>query len=162
MRLKTQVASIALSITLAAPAFAADPNEWTNLRSLQRGDRVRIVRADQSSLDGEFDNVNNTGITIDTAGPTKLAKDDVLRVSVRKGMSRGKRTLIGAGIGLGVGGAVAAGVATHSNDEGLFGGPAGGFMTVIAVGGAGLIGTLVGALSGGGYKTVYRRAASQH
>ena len=161
MRLQTCVASIALSITLTAPAFAADPNQWTNLQSLRRGDHIRIVRTDQSSLDGQFDNVNDTGITIETAGPTKLAKEDVVRVSVRKGMSRRKRTLIGAGIGLGVGGAIAAGVGTHSNDEGWFGGVAGGFVTVIAVGGGCLIGTLVGAFSGGGYKTVYR-TASKH
>ncbi len=162
MRQKTRIVSIALSIILAAPAFAADLSQWNNLRALQRGDRIRIVQTNQTALEGRFDSVNDAAITIETSGPTRIAKSDVMRVLRRKGMSRKKRTLIGAAVGIGGGAIAAAALGASSNNEGWFAGPAGGIMTVITVGGGALVGTTIGAFSGGGYKTVYRLATSKH
>lgn len=98
-------------------------------------------------LEGRFEGAMETSITIDGAA---VARDNVVRVYQRPRVNRLGRTLIGAGVGL------IAGVIIDSTLGMLFTNE-GGDITAVAIGGGAAIGGGIGALSGGGYHTVYRR-----
>ena len=138
------------------PVAAAGRADWNNLKSLKPGDRVRIVQANRLRIDGRFQSSDDAGITVDTGAPMTVRKDDVLRVS-RKGITRGKRILIGALIGAAAAGIIAAGIAHGSNNEGFFGGDWEGAAIGTTMAGGVAIGAGIGAVSGSGYKTVYQR-----
>lgn len=138
-------------VMMAAAVFGADLSDWKNLDALKAGDSVGVVQADMKRVEGVFGGWSEAGITVDGA---QVAKDQVMRVYRRGGMSRAMRTLIGAGAGLAIGAVIAETAGKRFGNEGSnFGGVARGGWYAIGLGaGAGL-----GAASGSGYQTVYQR-----
>lgn len=138
-------------LLLVAALFAADLKDWKNLDALKSGDRVGVVQSDMKRVEGSFGGVTDAGVVVD--GQT-VAKDRVVRVYRKKGMSRLTRTLIGAGIGLAAGAVIAETGGRRSENEGaMFGGIERAAWYAVGIGaGAG-----VGAVSGSGYETIYRK-----
>lgn len=140
------------AITLLAAAMsAAELNDWKNLDQLKPGDRVGVVSADMKRVEGRLDAVQENAIQVE--GQT-LAKDKVVRVYRRAGMSRSTRALIGAGVGIAAA-AIVNGTAGRAfqNDGSNFGAINDAGWYAVGVGaGAGL-----GALTGSGYATLYQR-----
>ncbi len=133
---------------MLVPALGADLQDWKNLGELRPGDRVGMVQTDMKRVEGVFGAADDSGITVDGK---RVAKDQVVRVYRRAGMSRATRTVIGAAVGVGVGALMAETVGRYLQNESN--GPEKGVWYGVGVGaGAG-----VGALSGSGYKTVYQR-----
>lgn len=131
--------------------LSADLQDWKNLEVLKAGDRVGVVSTDMKKVEGLLRSVTENGIEVDG---TVVAKDKVVRVYRPVGMSRTKRTLIGAGVGVAVGAVINGtfGRMFH-NDGGNFGGINDAGWYAVSVGaGAG-----IGALSGSGYVTQYQR-----
>ncbi|MCX6610745.1 MAG: hypothetical protein NTW74_07815, partial [Acidobacteria bacterium] len=110
-----------------------------------------IVQMNQKRVLGRFEGVSDAGISVDGA---TVAKDQVARVYRPAGMSRTKRILVGAGVGLAVGVVLTQTIGKRfENDGGNFGGiPNEGWYPICIGAGAGL-----GALTGNGYVTVYQR-----
>jgi hypothetical protein len=108
-----------LGIPAAAPA---QEESWGNLRGLRAGEKIQVVEQNLKSQDGTFVGVSDEAITFRMIqDEVSVQRADVLRVSSREGMGRGKHTLIGLAIGAGGGLAVGLGLGslfTESN-EGL-------------------------------------------
>jgi len=151
--MSSRIVAAVLCLTVAWPSLAADTSQWGNVQSLHLGDRIRVTQSDKKRIEGRFESATDSGVTVRADRAVTIAKDNVVRVE-KRGMSRGARTLIGLAAGAGVGGALAAGIASGSNNEGFFGGPAVVAVTIVA---ASAIGAGFGALSGSGYRMVYRR-----
>jgi hypothetical protein len=83
----------------------AQLSTWENLKSLTKGQVIRVVTKDVKSYQGEFESLSDDGITLrQKAHEQTLARKDVLRVSLKTGKSHMVRnTLIGAAIGAGGG-----------------------------------------------------------
>jgi hypothetical protein len=141
-------------------------SSWDNLKSLTRGQEIRVVMNNVKSYQGEFESVSDDEITIRrAAGEQTVARKDVLRVS-RKGQShRTRNAVIGAvvGAGVGLGGGLTADhvIWSHANcTEGpLFhcGNPPNPRWGIIGAPRVALVGTAVGeAIRTGGSHDVYR------
>lgn len=150
----------AVALLLAAMVLRAEGgsrNEWSRVESLRRGDRIRITKVDSTTVEGRFLEASAEEITVDRGGPIVIQQQEV-RAVARPGMSRKKRVLIGAGVGLAAGGFAAAGLAGRSNNEGFFGAANGGAGTGIALGAGAGIGAAIGGLIGRGEQVVYQKA----
>ena len=136
---------------LGVSAWAADPALWTTLRDLKKGERIGVVQNDMKRVEGRFESANDEGITLTTDRPITVPKDQIARVYQRPRLNRLTRTMLGAGIGAAAGGLVDGTFGTYLRNESH--GPEAGVITGLgAAGGAG-----IGAVSGGGYRTIYRR-----
>lgn len=140
-----------LSIVIVLPGFAADASDWKNIQSLRSGDRIGIIQSDQKRIEGTFRNATDSGISLVADRDVTVPKDNVIRVYRRARVSRIYRTIIGAGIGLAGGAIVNATAGERFRNEG-------GDITAGAILGGAAVGAGIGALTGGGYKTVYQRA----
>ncbi|GEM_PF-6206367 len=146
---------ILIAVLIPAGMFGAENDQWSNVQTLRRGDRIGVIQANHKRIEGQFNGAGDAGILIDAI---TVAKGDVVRVYRRQGMSRTKRALIGAAIGAVAGGVASASITARSNDEGWFGGDwAGAAAAVTAAGGAG-VGAGIAALTGSGYKTIYQKS----
>ena len=87
------------------PSQRQKPEEsWDNLRTLQVGEKIQVVDQKLKSQDGRFRSVSDEAITFQAdQDEVSVQRADVLRVSSRKGMGRGKHALIGLAVGAGVG-----------------------------------------------------------
>jgi hypothetical protein len=144
------IAIAILSIMAAGSALCGEPGDWSRVQALQPGDRIGVLQSGDRKVEGRFVRATETNITLDAPGAATLAKDDVVRVYRRPRLSRIVRVLIGAGIGLAAGGILNATVGQRFRNEGQD--PAGAIF-----GGAIGLGAGLGALSGGGQKTIYER-----
>lgn len=146
-----------LAVTLAAAltfgAYGAEKNDWANVEALHRGARIGVVEVGLKRVEGRFAGADGTAIRLESGGVTAIRQENVVRV-YRIGMSRQKRMLIGAAVGLAAGATIAAGVGSGSNGEGIF---AGGAAPGAAVAGGAGIGIAVGSLTGSGYQTIYQK-----
>jgi hypothetical protein len=149
MRIHGQIA-LMLAAVIAVPIFAADSSAWTNLGTLKPGTRIGIVQADMKRVEGSFEGFTDSGISVRTDRDVTLRKEDVVRVYRRPRVSRPVRAAVGAAIG-------AAGGAILNNTAGARFRNEGQDVAGAFVGGGVGIGAAIGALSGGGYQTVYRR-----
>jgi len=127
--------------------LAADNAQWSSVQSIHRGERIGLIQSDMKRVEGRFEGATDQGITIDS---TTIAKDNVVRVYQRPHVNRLTRTLIGAGVGLAAGAIINGTVGTRFTNEGSD-------ITGLAIGGGTAVGAGIGALSGGGYHTVYRK-----
>ncbi len=152
MILKRNANAIVLSAILAIPALAGDVGQWANLRELRPGQRIGVVQSDLKRLEGRFEAFTDSGISVRVDREIVVAKENVVRVYRRPRASRGIRALIGAAIGAVVGIVLTATVGDRFRNEGQDV-PAG----IWIAGGAGL-GAGIGAITGGGSKTVYQRS----
>ncbi len=84
-------------------------SSWDNLKSLTPGQEIRVVMKNVKSYQGEFESLSEGGITLrQAAGEQTLARQDILRVSEKKGKNHRVRnvligTVVGASIGLRIG-----------------------------------------------------------
>jgi hypothetical protein len=80
-------------------------SDGDNLKSLTPGQAIRVVTKDVEYYQGEFESLRDDGITLrQKAREQTLARNDILRVSLKSGKSHAVRnTIIGAAIGAGVG-----------------------------------------------------------
>jgi hypothetical protein len=76
-----------------------------NLESLTPGQEIRVVMNNLKSYQGKFKSLSDGGITLQqAAGEQTLARNDILRVSRKKGQDhRARNMLIGAVVGAGAG-----------------------------------------------------------
>ena len=142
-----------LLVAFAWPGWAADDSKWTGVQSLRPGDRIGIIQSNQKRVEGEFRNATESSVTIQADRETTIAQDDVIRVYRRPHVSRSMRALIGGAVGLAGGAVVNATAGERFRNEG-------GDITAGALLGGAAIGAGIGAITGGGYKTVYRKTLS--
>jgi len=145
-------AVVVLTLLLAAPAFSRDGANWKNLGNLKPGQRIGVIQSDGKRTEGTFAAVTDSTLSVRTDQVIALPKDSVTRVYRRPRVSRGLRALIGAGIGLAGGVALNSTIGQYLRNEAHDTSPA----VWIGVGAA--TGAGIGAISGGGEHTVYRRA----
>jgi hypothetical protein len=142
-----------------SPLQAKDPQaanpSWDNLKTLSRGQEIRVVLNGAQSYQGEFQSSSDTGITLRRSGGDQiLIRQDVLRIASEGKKHRGRNALIGAAIGAGVGLGLGAAV-----DESGKGGIVNIHNWGLAIGAplGALLGAGVGALlPTGGWHDVYR------
>jgi hypothetical protein len=137
-------------LALVASAWAADEGNWNNLAQLKRGDRIGVIGSDMKRTEGRFVSFEEGGLSIETDQPVTIAKDRVVRVYRRARTNRVWRTAIGAGIGVAAGAVLNATIGERFRNEGQD------VAGALIASGAG-VGAGLGALSGGGNVTVYRR-----
>ena len=148
-------------------------SNWENLKSLTRGQEIRVVMNNVKSYQGEFETLSDDGITLRQAtGEQTLARKDILRVSKMKGQNhRARNVLYGAIIGAGLG--LAAGLETdhviwsHANcTEGPAfhcGYPPNPHWEIIGPSVVGLAGALIGAIiPTGTSRDIYRSPGWHH
>jgi hypothetical protein len=121
MRLKLRITLVPLMllILLPAAALAQKPeNNWSNLNSLQVGQKVEVVDMDMKTHKGTFLAYNDESLSIRAdKGDLGIERTRVLRVSNRERSKRLRNTLIGAAIGAAAGLAVGAGFDASFSDE---------------------------------------------
>jgi hypothetical protein len=139
------------TLMLSTAAFGADSAQWSSVRELKKGDRIGVIQTDMKRVEGRFESASDDGITVAGDVIVTVPKDKVARVYRRPRLNRVARVVVGGAIGA-AGGAVVDGTfGQYLRNEGH--GPDAGVITGLsAAGGAG-----IGAASGGGYATVYRR-----
>lgn len=98
--------ALLFTLSLSAPASAATPEpaaDWSAVRSLSPGEKVRVSTRDGDRLKGTFDSANETDINFTHEGRgVTLRRDSIKRVEVgRRNRLRG--ALVGAAIGGGAG-----------------------------------------------------------
>src|SRR5215510_12820111 len=106
------VVALALMAILAKPqvAFAQAPpapiiGSWEGLKSIPPGDEVRVRLRNGQTLKGRLINVSDAAMTLARGDIiTDVTRGDALRVHRMISKSAKRATLIGLGIGAGVGG----------------------------------------------------------
>ncbi len=136
-------------------------SNWENLKSLARGQEIRVEMNNGKSYQCKFESFSDDGITLQqAAGEQTLARKDILRVSRGSPSHRTRNILIGAAVGAGIG--LAAGLeADHViwNKIGVRRAWA-----PIGTIGVGLAGAGIGAVipAGGGWHVIYRSPEWRH
>lgn len=143
-----------LLLGLAGTAlFGGTASDWTNLEALKAGQHVGIIQSDQKRLEGRFESVTESGITLRTDREITVPHENVIRVYRKPRANRTVRAAVGAAIGAVAGAIFSKTAGERFRNEGQDV-PAAGW-----IGGGAGIGAGVGALTGGGYRTIYQRAA---
>ena len=143
--------SISLTLLAGLLPLAAGAS-WEDVIALRKGARIGVIQSGLRRTDGVFDSATASTLTIIDNGATRsLSRDQVVRVYKRPRLNRVTRIALGAGIGVAAGAALDASVGRRFRNEGndvsaaLYGASIG-------------VGAGFGALSGGGYQTVYQAA----
>jgi hypothetical protein len=136
--------NILLLLCVFGMSYAAqaqsDKASWTNLSTLQTGQKIQIVDMKSKKHSGTFLKFSDAAIWYqDSAGDQSIPKQDVGRLRLMENRHRLRNTLIGAGVGAGAGAGIGAG---SWEDRGFVGGKGVG----AAVGAS--IGVLTGAAIG--------------
>jgi len=88
-------------VTFLAPLMG---QSWDSLRSLPPGAQVWVLDSTGQDHRGKFSSISDTALTIETGhGQDAIDRTRVRRVVTRGPSRRLRNTLVGAGIGLGVG-----------------------------------------------------------
>jgi hypothetical protein len=101
--------ALALATPAAAQSRARSLDDWSNVQTLQAGQKIVVRTKDGDRLSGRFDSANDLLINF-TDGKRKvsLTRESVKLVQLDRGNSRGKGILMGALIGGAAGFAVGA------------------------------------------------------
>ena len=125
---------------------------WEDVVALHKGDRVGVVQSDKKRIEGRFDSATGSTITLEENGAIQsLSRDQVVRVYARPKVNRVARIAIGAAIGAAGGLALDVSVGQRFRNEGK---EIVGALYGVSIG----AGAAIGAVSGGGYKTLYQAA----
>src|SRR5690349_1967615 len=100
-------AAQALAAALLVPAIlAAQPSDWTKVKSLAAGAEVR-VEANGTRTQGRLQSTTDESMVVRTkSGDEMIARAQVTLVAEKKRSRRKKHALIGLGIGAAAGGAL--------------------------------------------------------
>jgi hypothetical protein len=135
-----------LLLFLATTPLLAESDNWILLRGIFPGETTHVHMLDGHLNSGGFVSTSDANIVIRMhTGDQTFTKNQVKKVSTRKGSRRWRNAAIGAAIGASAMGTLV-GVAGSGGDDSLFAG------AVIAYG---VIGAGIGALFPG-YNTLYR------
>ena len=148
---KRRLATAILTGVLTLPAFGGDSKLWSNLGVLEQGERIGVIQSDHKRIEGWFEGFSESTISLRTIQSLTLPKDNVVRVYRRPRTNRTLRALIGGGIGVLAGVLLTRTVGDRFRNEGQE------VPAVAWITGAAAIGAGIGALTGGGYQTVYQR-----
>jgi hypothetical protein len=154
--MRRHIFAIIGALLLAGSASAQKPpDSWDNLKQLVPGEAVRVVLNDAKSYQGKFELVSDEAITVRLAAAEQsFARQDILRVSAKGDPHRMRNALIGAGIGAGVAGALAA--KNYHNDP-----ESGAYAVALGIPFAAVAGAGVGAvMPTGGWHDIYRARSS--
>ncbi len=91
-----------LFVVTAASSLRAANSDWNNLKTLKPGQQIRIVLNDNKVYQGEFQALNDEGITLRHAsGEQTFARKDIHRIGSYQGFKThlARNMLIGAAIG---------------------------------------------------------------
>ena len=146
-----RLATAFLISVLTLPAFAGDSKLWSNLEGLEPGERIGIIQSDEKRIEGWFEGFSESTISLRTNQFLTLPRDTVVRVYRRPRTKRTIRALIGGAIGALAGVLLTRTVGDRFRNEGRD------VLAVAWITGAAGIGAGIGALTGGGYQTVYQR-----
>jgi len=134
-------ASFCLLLLTEVAVSETKENSWESLRAVKIGHKIQVVDHNLKSHDGTFSSVSDDALIFQVGSQqTIIQKADVLRVSSREHLERGKKALIGAGIGLLVGGVVVSATGTTQERAGLYA----------------VFGAAIGAALPAGHPTIYR------
>jgi hypothetical protein len=93
----------------SASQAQSDKAPWTNLSTLQTGQKIQIVDGSSKKHSGTFLNASDTAVQYhDNAGDQSIPKQDLRRVKLMENRHRLRHTVIGAGVGAGVGAVIGA------------------------------------------------------
>jgi hypothetical protein len=151
---KRKLTAMFLADAFPFAALAADQAQWDDLRELRRGQRIGVVQSDLSNVEGRFEAFSDSTISLRADRDITLPKENVVRVYRRPRVGRGIRAIIGGAIGIIAGIILTETVGGRYRNEGEDV-PAG-----LWIAGEAGVGAAVGALSGGGYTTIYQRSAA--
>src|SRR5437899_11830423 len=125
---------VALLFSLALHAQDAP---WTSLKSLRKGDRIGVIQANQKRVEGLFESVTDSRITLQADREISIEKSDVVRVYQPARHGRLFATVLGAAIGVAAGGVLDGTLGQRFRNEGDS--PARGVLTAAGAGvGAGI------------------------
>lgn len=134
-----------LRLLLISTVAFAQTDSWVLMRGVYPGQDTHVHTRDGRKHKGRFISASDDAVVIRTGkGDSAHAKKDVAKISVRTAGGRWRNAGIGAAIGAGAMGGLAANTADADRD----------FVAAVMFG-YGLIGAGIGALFPG-YKTIYR------
>ena len=136
---------------LFSVALHAQEAPWNNLQSLRKGDRVGVIQSNQKRVEGRFESVTDSRITLQADREISIEKSDVVRVYQPARHGRLFGTVLGAAIGVAAGGVVDGTLGQYFRNESN--GPAKGLLTAAGAG----VGAGIGAAVSGHYRTLYRQ-----
>src|ERR1044072_653153 len=147
--------ALALIFTLAPATHVSAkttpaPADWSSVKTLSPGQKVRVSTKDGDRLKGSFDSATDTDINFTSEGRrVTLRRDSIKRVEIGH-KNRWKGALLGAGVGGGAGAGTGAALLSRTDHLTMTAIPAG-----LALGAA--AGAAAGAAMGLGtdYETVY-------
>lgn len=143
--------AILLTAFAAWPASAADPQDWNNVRQLQAGQKIEVIRSDGKRTQGRFAAAGDDEVRVrDGNSEVVIARQQVFRISSLEQSRRMRNLLLGMAIGAGAGLAVGAATDSSFSEEGEYLAK-----TIFTPVGAGA-GAALGA-SFAGFETIYRR-----
>jgi hypothetical protein len=162
--MSTQNKLVACFLALCVPGLSQSsvlPHkkaDWNNVTALGRAAEVRVQLSDSRSVRGSVINVTEDSLAVNSAsGKETFARQQVLRVSVRKPSRRGRNMLVGLAFGAIAGAGI--GFAGQAGCTGLF--CDGGFTAAVAgvttLSGAGLGAAIGAVVPTGGWREVYRQ-----
>ena len=151
-RLFALALALLFTLPLSAPAAAATPGpaaDWSVVRSLSPGDKVRVSTRDGDRLKGRFESATDTEINFTEDGRrVTLRHDSIKRVEIGP-KNRWKGALLGAGVGGGAGAGAGTYLLSRTDHLTMTAIPAG-----LAIGAGAAFGAAVGL--GTDYETVYQ------
>jgi hypothetical protein len=143
----------ALSVA-ALPAVAGDTSQWSRVQRLDAGHMIAVDLSDQRHVECRFVRASEIDFTYETSREITVSRDAVVGVYQAPRLRRWMKTLLGAAIGLGAGEIVNGTLGRYFHNEGHD-------ITAVTLGSGAAAGAAIGALTGGGYKTVYRRPSQR-
>jgi hypothetical protein len=111
---------------------------------------IAVDLSDQRHVECRFVRATEIDFTYETSREITVSRDSVVAVYQAPRLRRWMRTLLGAAIGLGGGAIVNGTLGRYFHNEGHD-------ITAVTLGSGAAAGAAIGALTGGGYKTVYHR-----
>ena len=102
MDLRHTAAILLLCITAPA-SFGQDVSQWQNLGRLKPGQSIGVIQSDLKRVEGRFENVTESGITLRANEVVTVPQEKVIRVYRKPRVKRVFRAAVGTGIGAVVG-----------------------------------------------------------